>query len=162
MPHQFTQPTTLRPVSVQLHSQDDIKSGLDQDVCIRTLHFRSHLVSLHGGVFKKTGIPHWIVDFQALNTSTHAIREANHTQPQFHQARSVPLGFLMPVMGTIAYLFENTPYNIHNTMGRYHCSTVPQVYCLSVHAVIRWNCKWHSHENSVWMKLYSARQHKRN
>lgn len=72
------------PVSVPLHWQDKVKSGLDQNVKLGVLDpvpigepvkWCHHMVVCA----KKNGTPRRTVDFQALNA--HAIQEAHHTLP---------------------------------------------------------------------------------
>ena len=83
------------PVPVPLHWQDEVKSGLDQDVrlgVIEPVPIGEPVTWCHRMVVcaRKNGTPRRTVDFQALNT--HAVRETHHTQSPFHQARSVPHG----------------------------------------------------------------------
>ena len=94
------------------------------------------MVPQDGRCAKKNGKPRRTVDFQALNA--HAIRETNHTQSTFHQARSVPRGtkktvfdawngyHSVPIREEDRYLTTFiTPW------GRYRYRTAPQGYIAS-------------------------------
>ena len=83
------------PIPVALHWQDDVKQGLEQDIklgVIEKVSVGEPVTWCHQMVIcaKKNGKLRCTVDFQPLNL--HATRETHHTQPPFHQARSVPSG----------------------------------------------------------------------
>ena len=81
------------PIPVPLHWRADVKAGLDRDILLGVIEpvpVGEPVTWCHRMVVcaKKDGKPRRTVDFQPLNK--HATRETHHTQPPFHQARSVP------------------------------------------------------------------------
>lgn len=82
-------------VPVPLHWQEDVKAGLDQDVCLGVLEpvsIGEPVTWCHRMVIcaKKNGKPRRTVHFQPL--IAHSTRETHHTPSPFHQARSAPNG----------------------------------------------------------------------
>ena len=129
------------PVPVPLHWQDEIKSGLDQDVrlgVIELVPIGEPVTWCHPMVVcaKKNGTPHQTVDFQVLNT--HAVRETHHIQSPFHQASSVPHGMKKTVFDAWNG-YHSVPIiegDRHLTAfitpwGRYCYRTAPQGYIAS-------------------------------
>ena len=99
-----------KAIPVPLHWSEEVKAGLDQDVCLGVIEpvpIGEPVTWCHQMVVcaKKDGTPRRTVDFQALNL--HATRETHHTQSPFHQARSTHMVrrklSSMPGMGTIAF-----------------------------------------------------------
>ena len=129
------------PVPVPLHLQDEVKSGLDQDVCLGVIEpvpTGEPVTWCHRMVVcaKKNGTPRRTVDFQALNT--HAVRETHHTQSPFHQARSVPHGMKKTVFDawngyhSVPIIEEDRHLTTFITpWGRYRYRTAPQGYIAS-------------------------------
>ena len=81
------------PIPVPPQWRADVKVGLDRDVLLGVIEpvpVGEPVTWCHRMVVcaKKDGKPRRTVDFQPLNK--HATRETHHTQPPFHQARSVP------------------------------------------------------------------------
>ena len=126
------------PVPVPLHWQDEVKSGLDQDVrlgVIEPVPIGEPVTWCHCMVVcaKKNGTPRLTVDFQALNT--HAVGETHHTQSPFHQARSVPHGMKKTVFDawngyhSVPIIEEDRHLTTFITpWGRYRYRTAPQGY----------------------------------
>ena len=82
-----------KPTPVPVHWQQDVYSGLDQDVdlgVIEPVPIGTAVTWCHKMVVvpKKSGKPRRTVDLQALNKF--ALRETHHCESPFHQARSVP------------------------------------------------------------------------
>ena len=129
------------PVPVPLHWQDEVKSGLDQDVCLGVIEpvpIGEPVTWCHRMVVcaKKNGTPRRTVDFQALNT--HAVRETHHTQSPFHQARSVPHGMKKTVFDawngyhSVPIIEEDRHLTTFITPWcRYRYRTAPQGYIAS-------------------------------
>ena len=81
------------PIPLPLHWRADVKAGLDRNVLLGVIEpvpVFEPVTWCHRMVVcaKKDGKPRRTVDFKPLNK--HATRETHHTQPPFHQARSVP------------------------------------------------------------------------
>ena len=81
------------PIPVAVHWQDEVKAGLDADVCLGVLEkvpVGDRVTWCHRMVIcaKKNGKPRRTVDFQALNV--HAAHETHHIPSPFHQARGIP------------------------------------------------------------------------
>ena len=81
------------PIPVPLHWRAGVTTGLDRDVLLGVIEpvpVGEPVTWCHRMVVcaKKDGKPRRIVDFQPL--SKHATHETHHTEPPFHQVRSVP------------------------------------------------------------------------
>ena len=124
------------PVPVPLHWQEEVKTGLDQDVSlcvIEPVPVGDPVTWCHRTVVcaKKNGKPRRTVDFQAL--TAHAIRQTHHTQSPFHQARSVPHGIKKTVFdarnGYHCVLIREEDRHLTTFItpwGRYRYRTAPQ------------------------------------
>ena len=129
------------PIPVPLHWRADVKAGLDRDVLLGVIEpvpVGEPVTWCHRMVVcaKKDGKPRRTVDFQRLNK--HAIRETHHTQPPFHQARSVPQHTKKSVFDawngyhSVALCKEDRALTTFITpWGRYRYMTAPQGYIAS-------------------------------
>ena len=129
------------PIPVPLHWQEEVKAGIDRDVALGVLEpvpVGEPVTWCHRMVVcpKKDGTPRRTVDLQALNR--HATRETHHTQPPFHQARSVPHGTKKTVLDAWNgyHSVPIRPEDRHLTTfitpwGRYRYKTAPQGYAAS-------------------------------
>lgn len=135
------------PVPVPFHWQDDVKTGLDEDVRLKVIEpvpVGEPVTWCHRMVIcaKKNGKPRRTVDFQPLNA--HATRETHHTQSPFHQARSIPKGKIKTVFDawngyhSIPIREEDRHLTTFITpWGRYRYCTAPQGYIASGDAYSR-------------------------
>ena len=129
------------PIPVPLDWRADVKAGLDRDVLLGVIEpvpIGEPVTSCHRMVVcaKKDGKPRRTVDFQRLNK--HATRETHHTQPPFHQARSVPQHTKKSVFDawngyhSVALCKEDRALTTFITpWGRYRYMTAPQGYIAS-------------------------------
>ena len=129
------------PIPVPLHWQDEVKTGLDQDVRLGVLEevpIGEPVTWCHRMVVcaKKNGKPRRTVDFQALNA--HAVRETHHTPSPFLQARSVPNNTIKTVLDawngyhSVPIREEDRHLTTFITpWGRYRYKTTPQGYLAS-------------------------------
>ena len=129
------------PITVPLHWRADVKAGLDRDVLLGVIEpvpVGEPVTWCHRMVVcaKKDGKPRRTVDFQRLNK--HATRETHHTQPPFHQARSVPQHtkkFVFDAWNgyhSVALCKEDRALTTFITpWGRYRYMTAPQGYIAS-------------------------------
>lgn len=127
-----------KPIPVPIHWQDEVKSGLDQDVRLGVLEpvpIGTTVTWCHQMVIcaKKDGKPRRTIDFQALNK--YAKRETHHTPSPFHQARSIPANKLKSVFDcwngyhSIPLHPDDRHYTTFITpWGRYRYKTAPQGY----------------------------------
>ena len=130
-----------KPLPVPLHWREEIKAGLDQDVCLGVIEpvpIGEPVTWCHRMVVcpKKNGKPRRTVDFQALNL--HATRETHHTQSPFHQAQSIPHGTKKTIFDAWNgyHSVPLHPDDHHLTTfitpwGRYRYCTAPQGYLAS-------------------------------
>ncbi|RLJ22718.1 hypothetical protein DJ031_00320, partial [bacterium endosymbiont of Escarpia laminata] len=129
------------PIPVPLHWRADVKAGLDRDVLLGVIEpvpVGEPVTWCHRMVVcaKKDGKPRRTVDFQPLNK--YATRETHHTQPPFHQARSVPQCTKKTVFDAwngyhnVPLREEDRPLTTFITpWGRYRYMTAPQGYIAS-------------------------------
>ena len=129
------------PVPVPLHWLEEVKKGLDQDVCLGVIEpvpVGEPVTWCHRMVVcaKKNGSPRRTVDLQGLNA--HATRETHHTQSPFHQARAVPKGKKKTVLDawngyhSVPIREEDRHLTTFITpWGRYRYRTAPQGYIAS-------------------------------
>ena len=129
------------PIPVPLHWRADVKAGLDRDVLLGVIEpvpVGEPVTWCHRMVVcaKKDGKPRRTVDFQRINK--HATRETHHTQPSFHQARSVPQHTKKSVYDawngyhSVALCKEDRALTTFITRwGRYRYMTAPQGYIAS-------------------------------
>ena len=129
------------PIPVPLHWRADVKAGLDRDVLLGVIEpvpVGEPVTWCHRMVVcaKKVGKPRRTVDFQRLNKI--ATRETHHTQPPFHQARSVPQHTKKSVFDvwngyhSVALCKEDRALATFITpWGRYRYMTAPRGYIAS-------------------------------
>ena len=130
-----------KAIPVPLHWQDEIKTGLDQDVALGVLEpvpIGDPVTWCHRMVIcaKKDGTPRRTVDMQPMNQ--HATRETHHTQSPFHQARSVPHNKNKTVFdawnGYHSVPLHEDDYHLTTFItpwGRYRYRVAPQGYIAS-------------------------------
>ncbi len=129
------------PIPVPVHWQDEVKAGLDRDVCLGVLEKvplgmpvtwcrRMVICTKKNGSLRRT------INFQPLNR--HATRETHHCQSPFHQARAVPRQTKKTVFDawngyhSVALAEEDRHLTTFITpWGRYRYCTAPQGYIAS-------------------------------
>ena len=142
-----THVATHKPIPIPIHWQEDIYSGLDQDVrlgVIEPVPIGTPVTWCHKMVVvpKKSGKPRRTVDLQPLNH--HATHETHHTESPFHLARSVPAHTYKTVMDawngyhSIPLHEDDRHYTTFiTTRGRFRYCVAPQGYIASGDAYTR-------------------------
>ena len=146
------------PIPVPLHWRADVKACLDRDVLLGVIAPVPVGEPVHRMVVcaTKDGRPRRTVDFQRLNK--HDTRETHHTQPSFHQARSVPQQTKKSVIEvwngyhSVALCKEDRALTTFITpWGRYRYITAPQGYIATADGYTRrFDCVRRPEQNEMY------------